>query len=111
MWCTFVVDGGSESSGTRSGFGEANGGGSLHPQCGFVLVQLAHLGVEGYLLAGKLIMVLSCQSPVINLPGAGLCLLLLLVSLLLIGKELHSWQGYRHLHRDCRHGLENRSVL
>jgi hypothetical protein len=106
-----MVDGGSESSGVRLDFGESDGGGSLDPQCGFVLVQLAHLGVEGCLLAGKLIMVLSCQSLVIILPGAGLRLLLLLVSLLLIGKELHSWLGYRHLHHDRRHGLENWSVL
>jgi hypothetical protein len=41
----------------------------------------------------------------------GSCLLFLLVSLLLIGEQLHSWLGYRGSHRDRRYGLESRSVL
>jgi hypothetical protein len=63
------------------------------------------------LLTGKLIMVLSCPQHDIDLSGAGSCLLFLLVSFLLIGEELHSWLGYRGLHRDSQDGLESQSVL
>jgi hypothetical protein len=38
--------------------------------------------------------------------GAGSQLFLLLVSLLLIGEELHSWLGYRCPHHDHQNGLE-----
>jgi hypothetical protein len=58
-WCIFMVDGGGDDSGSSSGFGEVNGGGSLHSQCGLVSVHLGHLTVEGRLLAGKLIVALS----------------------------------------------------
>jgi hypothetical protein len=54
-----MVDGGGDDSGSSSGFGEVNGGGSLHSQCGLVSVHLGHLTVEGRLLAGKLIVALS----------------------------------------------------
>jgi hypothetical protein len=75
------------------------------------LVQLSHLSVEGYLLIDKLIMVLSYPPLDDDLPGAGSRLLLLLVSLLLIGEELHSWLEYRRPHHDRRGGLESWSVL
>jgi hypothetical protein len=63
------------------------------------------------LLTGKLIVVLSYLQLVIDLPSACSHLLILLISLLLIGEELHSWLGYYGPHRDRRDGFESRSVL
>jgi hypothetical protein len=63
------------------------------------------------LLVGKLIVVLSCSPLDVDMSGVGSRLLLLLVSLLLIGEELHSCLGWRGPHCDRRNGLESRSVL
>jgi hypothetical protein len=98
---TFMVDGNDNGSCPSLGFCEFDGGGSLRPQHGLALMQLDHRSVEGCLLTGKLIVVMSCPQLGIDLLGAGSHLLLLLVSLLLIGEELHSWLGYRHPHHDC----------
>jgi hypothetical protein len=87
---TLMVDGGSNDSGSSLGFGEVDGGGSLHLHHRLALVQLGHLGVEDHLLAGKLMMALSYPPLGVDSSGVGLRLLLLLVSLLLIGEELHS---------------------
>jgi hypothetical protein len=38
MWCTFMVDGDGDGFGSSSGFGEVDGGGSLHPQRGLASV-------------------------------------------------------------------------
>jgi hypothetical protein len=51
------------------------------------------MGVEGYLLVSKLIVVLSRPSFSVDLPSVGSCLLFLLVSLLLYRLGLHSWLG------------------
>jgi hypothetical protein len=90
MQHTSMVNCGSDGSGLSLGFGEVDGGGSLCPHRGFALVQLSHLGVEGCLLIGRLIEVLSCPPLSVDLSGVVSCLLLLLVSLLFMGKELHS---------------------
>jgi hypothetical protein len=90
VWHTFMFDGDGDGSCLSSGFGVVDGGSPLCSQHGLVLEQLSHLGVEGYLLTGKLIMSLSRHPLVVDLPGASLCLLFLLVGLLLIGEELHS---------------------
>jgi hypothetical protein len=60
MWHSFMVDGGSDGSGSSLGFGEVDGGGLLHPQRGLASVWLSQLGVVGCLLTGKLIVVLNC---------------------------------------------------
>jgi hypothetical protein len=91
------------------GFDEVNGGGSLNPEHSLASVQLGHL--KGYMLISKLIMVLSCPPLDVDLSGMGSCLLLLLVSLLLIEEEFHSWLGYCHLHHDRHDGLVSRSAL
>jgi hypothetical protein len=75
------------------------------------LVQPGHLGIEGHLLADKLIMAWSCPPLGVVLSGAGSCLLLLLVSLPLIEEELHSWLEHCHPHCDHQDGLESQSVL
>jgi hypothetical protein len=64
---TFVVDGSGDSFGPSSGFGDVDGDGSLHPQCGLVSVQLGHLGIKGCLLTDKIIMVLRC--PPLDIDG------------------------------------------
>jgi hypothetical protein len=74
-------------------------------------VKLGHLGIKGYLLACKLIISLSPPLLGIDLSGAGSLLLLLLVGLLLIEEELHSWLGHHRPHHDRRDGLESRSAL
>jgi hypothetical protein len=79
-----VIDG--NGSFPTLGFGVVDGGGSLSTQHSLALVQLGHLVIEGYLL----IMELSCSPLGVDLSGAGSCLLLLLVGLLLLGEELHS---------------------
>jgi hypothetical protein len=96
-----MVDGDSDGSCSSSGFGVVDGGGQLCPQCSLASVQLGHLGVEGCLLASKLVMTLGCHPLSVDPPGVGLRLLLLLVGLLLIGEELHSWLGCRRPHHDC----------
>jgi hypothetical protein len=83
---SFVVDGSGDGSSPSSGFGEFDGGDSLHPKRGFASVQLGHRGVKVCML----VVVLSCPLLGVVLPGAGSRLLLYLVSLLLIGEELHS---------------------
>jgi hypothetical protein len=74
-------------------------------------MQLNHLGIEGHLLTGKLAMAMSCPPLDVDLPTTGLCLLPLLVSLLLIREELHSWLGYHGPNHDHRDGLQNLSVV
>jgi hypothetical protein len=74
-------------------------------------VELDHLGVEGCLPTSKLVMTLSYPPLSVDLPGVGSRLLLLLISLLLIGEELHFWLGYHHPHHDRQDSLESRSVL
>jgi hypothetical protein len=74
-------------------------------------VQLSPLVVEGCLLVGELIMVLSCPPLDVDLSGVGLRLLLLLIGLLLIGEGLHSWLRCRRSHSDCQDGLESWSAL
>jgi hypothetical protein len=54
-------------------------------------MQLGHLDVKGCLLAGELIMALSCPPLGVDLSGVVPFLLLLLVGLLLIRVGLHSW--------------------
>jgi hypothetical protein len=110
-WRTFMVDGSGGGSGLSSSFGEVNGGGSLRPQRSLALVQLHHLGVEGHLLASKLIVVRRCPPLGIDLSSVGSCLLLLPVSLLLIEAEFHSWLGYHRPQHDHQDGLESWSVL
>jgi hypothetical protein len=113
MWHTFMADGGGNGSSSSSslGFGEIDDGGSLRPQLGLASVYLSQLGVKGCLLTGKLIMVSSCPQLNIDLLSMGSHLLFLLVSLLMIGEQLHSWLGYRGSHRDRRYGLESQSIL
>jgi hypothetical protein len=74
-------------------------------------VELNHLRIEGCLFTGKLVMVLSRPLLGIDLPGAGSCLLHLMVGLLLVGEELHSWLGCHCLHHDRRDGMEIWSAL
>jgi hypothetical protein len=69
------------------------------------MVQLGHLGVEGCMLTSKLIVSFSCRMLGFDLSGVGSHLLFLLVGLLLIGEELHSWLGRRHRDHDRRDGL------
>jgi hypothetical protein len=60
-----------------SGFGVVDGSGLPHPKCGLASMKLNYLGIEGCLLIGKLIVVLSCAPLGVNLPGMDLRLLLL----------------------------------
>jgi hypothetical protein len=106
-----MVDGGGGGYGSSLGLGEVNGGDLLHPQRKLVSVYLSQLGVEGCLLTSKLVVVLSNPQLGVDLSSVGSCILFLLVSLLLIVEELHSWMGYHGLHRDRQDGLESRSVL
>jgi hypothetical protein len=105
MWHTYMVDDGGNDSSSSLDLGIVDGGALLRLQLGLASVQLGHLGVEGYLLAGQVIMALSCPPLDVDLLGAGLCLLFLLVSLLLIREELHSRPRYLHPHRDRRDGF------
>jgi hypothetical protein len=74
-------------------------------------VQLGHLGVEGFLLAGELVMGLTYPPLGVYLPSVGPFFLLLLVGLLLIGEGLHSWLRRRRSHYDRWDGLESQSAL
>jgi hypothetical protein len=47
----------------------------------------------------------------VNLPSVDLCSLLLLVDMLLVGEELHTWLWRGGLHRDRRDGQERRDAL
>jgi hypothetical protein len=88
-----MVDCGNDVPGMSSGFGEVEGGVSLHSQRGLVSMQFDQLGVEGCLLTYKLIMMLSHQELSVDLPSMDLRLLPLLIGLLLDGEELHPWLG------------------
>jgi hypothetical protein len=101
----FLVDGNDDGSGSKPDHGIADGGGSLHPHRGLALVQLSHLVVEGCLLTCKLVVGLSYPSLSVDLLSVGSRLLFLLVRLLLIREELHSWLGCRCPHRDRRDGM------
>jgi hypothetical protein len=103
-----MVDSGGDISGPGSGFGEVNGGGLLHSQHSLASVQLGHLRVEGCLLIGKLVVVLSYPPLSVDLLGTGSRMLLLLVSLPLIGEQFHSRLGYRCPHHDRRDALRAR---
>jgi hypothetical protein len=106
-----VVDGSGDSSGPSLGLGEVDGGSSLRPQCVLASVTLRQLGSKGCLLVSKFIMVLGGPPLSVDLSDTGSHLLLLLLGLLLIEGELHSWLRYHSPHRDHRDGLEGRSVL
>jgi hypothetical protein len=74
-------------------------------------MQLDQLGIEGYLLAGKLVLMLDCPQLSVDLPSTVSCLLFLLVDLLLDGEELHAWLRCCGPHRDRQDGLDHRSVF
>jgi hypothetical protein len=63
------------------------------------------------LIVGKLIMVLGIPQFSVNLPSMDPCSLLLLVGLLLVEEEPHTWLWHGGLHHDRRDGQERRSAL
>jgi hypothetical protein len=54
-------------------------------------MQFNQLGIEGYPLASELILTLGGPQLSVDLPSVDPHLLLLLVGLLLVGEELHTW--------------------
>jgi hypothetical protein len=69
-------------------------------------MQFDHVGIEGCMLINKLIMALRHPSLSVDLPAVASRLLLLLISFLLILRELHSWLRHCHSYHDRRDGLK-----
>jgi hypothetical protein len=63
------------------------------------------------LLAGELIMVLGGPQLCVNLPSTNLHLLLLLVGLVVVREEIHTWLWYGGPHHDLWDSQEHRGAL